>query len=152
MANQNINIRNKRAGFDYELVEKITAGIILTGTEIKSVREGKATINEAYCYFDNNGNLWIKNMHISEYKFGNIHNHDPIRERKLLLKKKELSKFHDKVKEKGLTVVPVKLFLSERGWAKLVVALAKGKKVHDKRSTIKERDIKKEMDREMKRY
>ena len=145
-----VNIRNKKASFEYTFIEKYTAGIKLTGTEIKSVREGKATINEAYCYFTSSDELYIKNMHISEYKLGNIHNPEPTRERKLLLKSRELKKMHKNVKEKGLTVIPLRLFISSRGWAKLDIALAKGKKVHDKRESIKERDSKRELQRAMK--
>lgn len=150
MADQNVNIKNKKASFEYAFIEKFTTGIVLTGTEIKSVRDGKANIGEAYCYFDNNDELFIKNMHISEYKMGNIHNHDPLRVRKLLLKSKELKKLHKQVKEKGLTIVPVRLFISARGWAKLEIALAKGKKTQDKRESIKERDSKRELQRVMK--
>ena len=145
----NINIKNKRAAFDYELVERFEAGIQLTGTEIKSIREGKASLTESYCYFRKD-ELWVKNLHITEYSKGNIYNHDPVRERKLLLKKRELRRLQDKTKEKGLTIVPVRLFINERGFAKIEIALAKGKKHFDKRDSIKEKDVKREMNRILK--
>lgn len=145
-----INIRNKRAGFEYHLEDKFVAGIQLTGTEIKSIRDSKASINEAYCFM-RRGELFIKGMHITEYKQGSIYNHEPTRERKLLLNRKELRKLEKKVTEKGYTIVPLRLFISGRGWAKIEVALARGKKSHDKRQSIKERETKRELDREMKR-
>ncbi|MCH4896573.1 SsrA-binding protein SmpB [Marinilabiliaceae bacterium JC040] len=143
---QNINIRNKRASFDYEFIEKFTAGIVLAGTEIKSIRAGKASLVDSFCYFANN-ELWTKGIHISEYKFGSYYNHIEKRDRKLLLNRKELDKIERKVKESGLTIVPVKLFISDKGYAKLIIALAKGKKTYDKRETLKTKDAKRDMDR-----
>jgi SsrA-binding protein len=141
-----INIKNKKASFEYEFIETYEAGIQLTGTEIKSIRLGKASISEAYCYFVKN-ELYVKNMHIAEYTFGNRFNHETRRERKLLLTKKELKKLQRKIKEKGLTIIPVRMFLNERGWAKMKIALARGKQVHDKRHSIKEKDMKRDMER-----
>ncbi len=146
-----INIRNKRATFDYELIERFRAGIQLVGTEIKSIRVGKASLVDSYCYFVN-GELWLKGMRISEYFYGTYNNHQPERERKLLLKKKELQKLERKTKESGLTIVPVKLFFNERGYAKVEIALAKGKKQHDKRESLKMKDASREMDRVRKKY
>jgi len=146
-----INIRNKRATFDYEILEKYTAGIQLAGTEIKSIRQGKASLVDSYCYFVK-GELWIKGMHIAEYFYGTYNNHKPERERKLLLKKKELQKIERKTKESGLTIIPLRMFLTDRGWAKVEIALAKGKKRHDKRETLKLKDAKREMDRMRKKY
>lgn len=122
-----INIRNKRASFDYEFLEEYNAGIILTGTEIKSVRAGKASLVDSYCYFDK-GELWVKGIHIAEYRLGTYYNHEEKRERKLLLTRKELRKLERNVKETGLTIIPVKMFITDKGWAKLRIALAKGKK------------------------
>lgn len=141
---KNIEIKNKKASFEYHLLQTYEAGIVLTGTEVKSIRAGKANINEAYCSFDKNGELWIKNMHISEYKLGTYYNHEPKRDRKLLLKKSELKKLHRKVMEKGFTIVPVKVYFSERGLVKIEIALAQGKKSFDKRHSIKEKDMKRE--------
>ena len=149
MAEQ-INIRNKRASFDFHLLDKYVAGIQLTGTEIKSVKQGKASLSDSFCIFKS-GELWIKNMHIAEYEKGTYFNHEPLRLRKLLLRKNELNKLQKKIKEKGLTIIPVSVFISERGFAKMEIALAKGKKVHDKRESIKAKDSKRELDREMKR-
>ena len=149
-----INIRNKRASFDYEFIEEynagIDAGIVLTGTEIKSIRAGKASLVDSYCYF-HRGELWVKGMNIAEYKLGTYYNHQEKRERKLLLTKKELVKLEKKVKESGLTIVPIRVFLNEKGYAKVRIALAKGKKEYDKRESLKAKDAKKEMDRAMKR-
>lgn len=145
------SIKNRRATFEYFLEQTYTAGIVLTGTEIKSVRSGKVNLKDAFCFMDN-GELWVKNLHISPYKFGNHYNHDPMRERKLLLNKRELRKIDGKLKEKGLTMIAVEMYITERGYAKLDVALAKGKKFYDKRNTLKAKDTKREMDREMKRY
>lgn len=142
----NINIKNRKASFEFEFLEQHTGGMVLQGTEIKSIREGKASLQESYCYFSR-GELFIKGMHIAPYEQGTIYNHDPLRDRKLLLQKKELRKLESKLNEKGLTIVPVRLFISERGHAKINIALAKGKKLHDKRDSIKEKDIKREMDR-----
>lgn len=146
MENKRINIKNRKASFEYAFEELFTAGMVLTGTEIKSIREGRANINEAHCIFQK-GELFIKNMYIDEYKYGTHYNHDPRRDRKLLLNKKEIRKLFTKVKEKGLTIVPVRLFLNNRGLAKLEIALAKGKKLYDKREDIKQRDIKRDMER-----
>lgn len=134
-----INIKNRRASFEYTLLDKYTAGIALTGTEIKSIRAGKANLQEAYCYFHRD-ELWIKGMYIAPYAQGNIHNHLETRERKLLLQRKELNKLF-RSREKGMTIVPIQLFISDKGLAKLQIALAKGKKLHDKRQAIKERDV-----------
>ncbi|MBX7108150.1 MAG: SsrA-binding protein SmpB [Chitinophagales bacterium] len=142
-----INIKNKKAYFEFEFIDKFIAGMVLTGTEIKSIREGKVNMNDGWCYFQKN-DLWIRNLNISAYEKGTHYNHDPLRPRKLLLNKKELNKLQDKMKEKGLTVIPLRLFISDRGFAKLEIALAKGKKIHDKRDTIKERDAKRELNRE----
>lgn len=150
MAQNDINIKNRRASFDYEFIEEYNAGIILTGTEIKSVRAGKASLVDSYCYFDN-GELWVKGIHIAEYKLGTYYNHEEKRERKLLLTHKELRKLERSVKETGLTIVPTKMFLTEKGWAKLRIALARGKKEFDKRESLKMKDAKKDMDRAMKR-
>lgn len=147
---QNINIKNRRASFDYEFIEKFTAGIVLLGTEIKSIRLGKVSMNDAYCYFTD-GELLIKNLSISEYDFGTCNNHEARRERKLLLTKKELRKLDRKIKETGLTIVPIRLFINDKGLAKLEIALARGKANYDKRQTLKEKDARREMDR-LKKY
>ncbi len=144
-----INIRNKRAFFEFEIIETFVAGIQLVGTEIKSIRNSKASIVESYCRFAQN-ELWVVNMNISEYDFGNINNHAARRDRKLLLTKKELEKLQKKIKESGLTIVPLKMFMNDRGLAKLEIGLAKGKKLHDKRETLKQKDDKRDMDRAMK--
>jgi len=141
-----IQIKNRRAGFEYFLIEQLTAGIVLTGTEIKSLREGKASINDAYCMFKNN-ELFVLNMHIAEYTYGTYLNHQPKRERKLLLNKRELKKWQSKVKEKGYTIVPVLFHINDSGLAKLTIALAKGKHSYDKRESLKEKDLKREIDR-----
>lgn len=141
-----INIKNRKARFEFEFLDTLVAGIMLTGSEIKSIREGKASLQEGYCYFKKNA-LFIKGMNISPYEQATHYNHDPVRERKLLLNKNELEKWQSKLEEKGLTVVPVRLFLNNKGLAKLEIALAKGKKLYDKRDSIKERDTKREMDR-----
>lgn len=146
-----VEIRNKRAAFEYNLLETYVAGIMLKGTEIKSIREGAGSISEAYCYMKN-GELWVKNMNIPEYSHGNLMNHDILRLRKLLLNKRELKKIDTKTREKGVAIVPLRLFLSERGFAKLEISLARGKKSFDKRETIKQKDSKREMDRVMKKY
>jgi SsrA-binding protein len=141
-----IVIRNKKASHDYEFLEKFIAGIMLTGTEIKSIRLGKATIVDAYCFFAN-GELFLRGMHIAEYWWGNMNNHDPLRERKLLLSKKELRKIERKTKETGLTLIPIKVFINDRGLAKAEIAISKGKKEYDKRETLKKKDASREMDR-----
>lgn len=138
-------IRNRQATFQYEILDKYVAGLVLTGTEIKSIREGKANLTDGYCYF-NKGELFIRGMTISPYAEGTHYNHDPQRERKLLMKRSELRKLEAKL-EKGLTLVPLKLFINDRGYAKLEIALARGKKLHDKREAIKERDIQRELSR-----
>jgi SsrA-binding protein len=143
---ENIVIRNKKASHDYEFLEKFIAGIKLTGTEIKSIRLGKATIVDSYCFFSN-GELFIKGMHISEYWWGNLNNHDPLRERKLLLKSRELRKIEKKTKETGLTIIVIKIFINDRGLAKAEIAVSRGKKEYDKRETLKRKDADREMDR-----
>ena len=153
---QDIVIKNKKARFQYELIETFTAGMELYGTEIKSIKAGKASLVDAYCHFITNPQkptkpeLYIR-MNISEYAFGSYNNHDPKRERKLLLQRRELNKISKKVKATGLTIVPLKLFISKKGFAKIVIAIAKGKKTHDKRHTIKDSDNKRELDRMMKK-
>jgi len=142
-------VENRKASFQFHIVDCHEAGIQLTGTEIKSVRQKKASLQEGYCFF-HRGELFVKNMHISEYKQGNIYNHEPKRVRKLLMRKHELTKLHAKVAEKGMTIVPKSLFINERGLAKLEVCAAKGKKVFDKRQAIKEKEMKREMQRKMK--
>jgi SsrA-binding protein len=141
-----VNIENRRAKFDYQFIEKFTAGLVLKGTEIKAIREGKAALSDSYCYFVN-GELFIRNMHISEYSEASFSSHDPLRDRKLLLTKTEISKLLKKIKDQGLSIIPVKLFIGEKGYAKLEIALAKGKKEFDKREDIKKRDIERELNR-----
>jgi len=143
-----IAIRNKRASHEYFLVQEFTAGIQLTGTEIKSIREGKASIVDAYCSFTGQ-ELFVRNMHIAEYSHGTHYNHDPKRDRKLLLTKRELKKLNIKVNERGFTIIPTLLFINEKGLAKLTIALAKGKHSYDKRETIKQKDIQREIDRNL---
>ena|SRR5687768_8527180 len=139
-----INIRNRQAGFEYEILDKYVAGIVLSGTEIKSIREGKANLQDGYCYL-NNGEVFAKGINITPYAQGTHYNHEATRERKLLLKKSEIRKLEGKVEEKGLTLVPLRLFINQRGFAKLEIALAKGKKLHDKRDSIREREAKREL-------
>ena len=146
-AKSKIQINNRRASFDYEFLETYTAGIVLVGTEIKSVRAGKASLADAYCYFDNLGQLYVRNLNISPYFWASWGAHEPKRDRKLLLTRRELKHLSQAVKEKGLTIVAVRLYIAENGYAKLLIALAKGKKVFDKRQSIKEKDIRSEMDR-----
>jgi SsrA-binding protein len=141
-----INIRNRQAGFEFELLERYVAGMVLTGTEIKSIREGKVNLQDGYCYM-NNGEMFVKGINITPYAQGTHYNHEATRERKLLLKRSELTKLQGKAEEKGLTLVPTRLFINDRGLAKLEIALARGKKVHDKRDSIKERDAKRELHR-----
>ncbi|MDR0815737.1 MAG: SsrA-binding protein SmpB [Bacteroidales bacterium] len=143
---QQIHIRNKKASFEYEFLEKYVAGVQLVGTEIKSIRAGKANITDAYCFFRNN-ELWIQGLHIAEYFLGTCNNHDPKRERKLLLNRKELNKLERKAQDKGLTIIAIRMFLNEKGFAKLEIALARGKKMYDKREDIKQKDSKRELDR-----
>ncbi len=147
MSQQQVYIKNRPVTFEYSIEDKLTAGIMLTGSEIKSVREGKVSFNDSYCFF-HDGELWIKSLHIAEYVNAGYAGHDPVRERKLLLNKKELRKWAQKMKEKGLTIVPLAMYINEKGYAKLDIGLAKGKKTHDKRESIKKRDT----DREMKRF
>jgi SsrA-binding protein len=141
-----MDLSNKKAYYEYYIEAKYIAGLVLTGTEIKSLRAGKASFNDSYCIFDK-GELYVKSLHISEYNFGTHYNHEPMQERKLLLNKKELRKWEGKIKEKGYTIVPLKIFISEKGLAKMEIGLGKGKKIYDKRETIKTR----ESDREVKR-
>ncbi|MEH6308809.1 SsrA-binding protein SmpB [Olivibacter sp. CPCC 100613] len=141
-----INIRNKKAHYEYHILEKYMAGIQLLGTEIKSIRQSKANIGDAFCAFLQDG-LYIRNMHIAEYSHGSFYNHESKRDRKLLLTKKELSKLKVKGEEKGFTIIPLKIFVNERGYAKVEIALAQGKKDYDKRESIKERDTKRELSR-----
>jgi SsrA-binding protein len=147
----NINIKNKRATFDYAITDTYTAGIVLTGTEIKSIRLGKASLVDTYCIFTGT-ELWVKNMYVAEYFYGSYNNHTARRDRKLLLERKELRKLQQAVKNPGFTIVPTRLFINERGLAKLVIALARGKHEYDKRESIKERDDKREMDRIKRHY
>lgn len=147
-----INIKNKRARFEFELIDQYTAGLVLTGTEIKSVRNSKASISESFCEFSDKGELFVINMSIETYSDGGYVNHRVRADRKLLLQKKELKKLHKEVKNVGLTIVPLNLFISEKGYAKLRIALAKGKKIHDKRNTMKDRDNKRQLDRVKKSY
>ena len=147
---KDINIKNKRARFEYQILDTFIAGIQLNGTEIKSIRLGKATIVDSFCTFKKD-ELWIRGMHITEYEFGTYSNHEPKRERKLLLNRLELEKIQKKLKDQGLTIVPLRLFITEKGWAKLEIAIAKGKKLHDKRDSLKEKDTQRDIER-AKRY
>ena len=147
-----INIKNKRARFEYELIDEYTAGIILTGTEIKSIRNSKASIAESFCEFNHKGELFTVNMHIEEYAFGTRFNHKPKAQRKLLLNQKELNKLYKEVKNGGLTIVPLRLFINDKGFAKIRIALARGKKLYDKRETIKDRENKRDLDRVKKNF
>lgn len=149
LAQQNISIKNRKATFEYELVEKFVAGMKLVGTEIKSIRNGKVNLSDSYCQFFGN-ELFVKNLHIAEYEMGNINNHIAKRDRKLLLNRKELQKLDKKVKESGLTIIPVKLFVNDKGLAKLEIALARGKKQYDKRESLKAKEAKRDIDRMMK--
>ena len=150
MAEQkNINIRNKRATFDYEILEEFVAGVVLVGTEIKSIRAGKASLTDSFCYFDRN-ELWIRGVNIAEYAWGTCNNHAPRRDRKLLLTARELEKLRRAGQDRGLTIVGLRLFLNERGLAKVVVGLARGRKSYDKREYLKENDARREMDKAMK--
>ncbi|MBL3657426.1 SsrA-binding protein SmpB [Fulvivirga sediminis] len=142
----NINIKNRKARYEYEFIDTYIAGMALKGTEIKSIREGKVNLMDGYCYFSK-GELFVKGIHITPYAQGSFYNHETNRDRKLLLKKKELDKIEIKINEKGLTLIPSRLFINDRGLAKLEVALAKGKKLHDKRNTIKEKDTKRELEK-----
>lgn len=141
-----VNIKNWRATFDYAISDTFTAGIVLTGTEIKSIRQGKASLVDTFCYV-NNGEVWVKNMYIAEYFYGTYNNHTERRDRKLLLNRKEIASLDKNGKEAGFTIVPLRLFISERGYAKLVIGIGRGKKEYDKRQSIKERDDKRDMAR-----
>ncbi|MDR2868392.1 MAG: SsrA-binding protein SmpB [Bacteroidales bacterium] len=139
MRNQKVAIKNKKAEFEYFLISKYSAGMVLSGTEIKSIRSGKANLTDSYCSFINN-ELWVHNLHISEYSHGSYSNHEPKRDRKLLLNRKELNKILSKMNDKGMTLIPTLLWVNEKGYAKLDIALARGKKMYDKRESIKEKD------------
>ncbi|MBP2692044.1 MAG: SsrA-binding protein SmpB [Muribaculaceae bacterium] len=143
---KDINIKNRRASFDYEIGDTFTAGIVLTGTEIKSLRQGKAGLTDTFCYVDN-GEVWVKNMYIAEYFYGTYNNHATRRDRKLLLNRKEIAKLEKSGKEAGFTIVPLRLFINDRGLAKLVIGIGRGKKAYDKRQAIKEREDKRSMAR-----
>ena len=149
--NEKIESRNRKASFEYFLLDTFVAGMQLLGTEIKAIREGKSNLADAYCIIQDN-EIFVKNLHISEYSHGAYANHEPRRVRKLLLNKREIKKIQGKLKEKGLTVIPVNLFLNERGLAKLEISIAKGKKLFDKRDTIKTKDVKRQLDRIKKSY
>lgn len=147
MSDPEIFIKNRPATFEFAIEDKIHAGIVLTGSEIKSIRKSKVSFNDCHCYFAKDG-LWIKNLHIAPYENAGYAGHDPVRDRKLLLHQKEIQKWHNKVKEKGLTIIPLNIYINEKGLAKIEIALAKGKKLHDKRESIKKRDV----ERDMKKY
>ena len=146
MKKAQINIRNKRAAFDYELIERFTAGIVLTGTEIKSIRLGKASLVDSFCMFEND-ELWVKNLNITEYFYASYNNHVARRDRKLLLNRSELNKISRLTKQSGFTIIPTRLFISNKGIAKLNIAIAKGKREYDKRHAIREKEDKRDMDR-----
>lgn len=150
MSQNNINIKNRKATFDYEILETFTAGIVLTGTEIKSLRQGKAGLTDTYCMVENH-ELWVKNMYIAEYSYGSYNNHTTHRDRKLLVTRKELNRIAKQAEQPGYSVVPLRIFINERGLAKMVIAVARGKKLYDKRQSIKEREDKRSLDRIMKR-
>jgi len=149
---KNINIRNKKARFEYEILDTYIAGIQLSGTEIKSIRDSKARITESFCEFNESGELFVINMFVEEYSFGSFYNHRAKSERKLLLTKQELKKLAKQVQNVGLTIIPLKLFITDKGWAKLQIALCKGKKLYDKRQVMKDRDQKKSLDQIKKNY
>ncbi|PWK27944.1 SsrA-binding protein [Arcicella aurantiaca] len=144
---KHVEIKNRRASFEYFFLENYSAGIMLMGTEIKSIRQGKVNLTDAYCLFLGE-ELYIRQMNISKYNEGTYYNHEPLRDRKLLLTKRELRKLQNKLKDQGLTMVPTRMYISERGFAKVEIALAKGKKLYDKRDSIKEKDVKRNMERE----
>ena len=145
--NKRVQINNRRASFDYEFLETFQAGIVLVGTEIKSIRSGKASLVDAYCYFDTKGQLYVKGMNIAQYFWGSWGQHEPMRDRKLLLTKRELLKLRQAVKQKGLTIVATKMYIADNSYAKVQIALARGKKEYDKRQTIKEKDIRRELEK-----
>ncbi len=147
-----VNILNKKAKFQYDILDKYTAGIVLTGTEIKSIRSGKASIAESFCEFNDREELFVINMTVEEYAFGNYYNHKPKAERKLLLNRKELKKLKKEMDVKGNAIIPLRLYINEKGFAKLILALGKGKKLYDKRETIKDRDNKRDLDRIKKNF
>ena len=149
---KNINIKNKRARFDFEILDTYTAGIVLGGTEIKSIRLGKANLSQSFCEFNDKGELFVVNMQVDEYRHGSYYNHKPKAERKLLLNKRELKKLRKEVTTTGLTIIPLNLFINDRGLAKVNIGLAKGKKLYDKRETIKDRDTKRNLDRVKKSF
>jgi SsrA-binding protein len=139
-------IQNKKARFEYEILESFTAGMVLQGSEIKSIRKGKASINEAYCFIANS-EMFVKNMHISPYEEASFTNHEPLRDRKLLLNIQEIRKIEKKLKDVGITIIPLKVFVNQKGWAKIEIALAKGKKLYDKREDIKKKDVERQLSR-----
>ncbi|OQP54452.1 SsrA-binding protein SmpB [Niastella populi] len=141
------DLKNRSAYHDYFIEDKYDAGMVLLGTEVKSLRDSRVSFNDSFCFF-NKGELWIRSLHIAQYSHGTVNNHDPVRDRKLLLQRRELRKMEAKIKEKGYTIVPLRIFFNEKGLVKLEIGLGKGKKQYDKRETIKQRDT----DREMKRY
>jgi SsrA-binding protein len=144
-----MELRNRNAYHEYFIEDKYSAGMVLTGTEVKSLREGKVSFNDSYCFL-HKGELWVKSLHIAEYSHGTSSNHDPLQDRKLLLQKRELRKLEGKIKEKGFTVVPLRIYFNEKGFAKMEVGLGKGKKLYDKRETIRQRDTEREMKRHLK--
>ena len=144
-----MEIRNRNAYHEYFIEDKYSAGMVLTGTEVKSLREGKVSFNDSYCFL-HKGELWVKSLHIAEYSHGTSSNHDPLQDRKLLLQKRELRKLEGKIKEKGFTVVPLRIYFNEKGFAKMELGLGKGKKLYDKRETIRQRDTEREMKRHLK--
>lgn len=150
MKAEQVNIKNKKARFNYEIGDTFNAGIVLTGTEIKSIRDGKASLTDSYCIIEN-GEVWVKGMHVSEYFYGSYNNHNVKRDRKLLLNKKEIAKIAKAADEPGYTIVPMKIFINDRGYAKMMIGVGKGKKQYDKRQSIKEREDKRNIDRFMKR-
>lgn len=150
MKHNQINIKNKRASFDYEIGDTYTAGLVLTGTEIKSIRQGKASLADTYCIVEND-EIWAKGIHIAEYSFGSYNNHMPKRDRKLLLTRKEIVKIKKAADDPGYTIVPLRMFISEKGYAKLVIGIALGKKQYDKRQSLREKDDKRMLDRMMKK-
>jgi SsrA-binding protein len=142
-------LKNRQATFEYFIDSRYEAGMVLLGTEVKSLREGKASFNDSYCII-HNGEIWLKSLHIAEYSHGTVNNHEPLRDRKLLLHKREIKKIEAKLKEKGYTLVPLRIFFNEKGFAKIEIGLAKGKKMHDKRESIRQKDVEREMKRFLK--